>query len=64
MAVKAGEKCCAVLVAAKAGDIPQKLIAAGADKVYVIEAAKYAEYNTDLYTDAICQLVEAYKPAA
>ena len=64
LAVKAGEKCCAVLVAAEAGEIPQKLIAAGADKVYVIEAAKYAEYNTDLYTDAICQLVEAYKPAA
>lgn len=64
LAVKAGETCCAVLVAAEAGDIPQQLIAAGADKVYVIEAAKYAEYNTDLYTDAICQLVETYKPAA
>ena len=64
LAEKAGETCCAVLVAEKAGDIPQKLIAAGADKVYVVEAAKYADYNTDLYTDAICQLAEAYKPAA
>lgn len=64
LAVKAGEQCCAVLIAAEAGDMPQQLIAAGADKVYVIEAAKYAEYNTDLYTDAICQLSEAYKPAA
>ena len=64
LAAKAGEQCCAVLIAAEAGDMPQKLIAAGADKVYVIEVAKYAEYNTDLYTDAICQLAEAYKPAA
>ena len=64
LAAKAGEKCCAVLVAAEAGDVPQKLISAGADKVYVIADAKFADYNTDLYTDAICQLIDAYKPSA
>ena len=64
LAAKAGEKCCAVLIAAEAGDAPQKLIAAGADKVYVVADAKYADYNTDLYTDAICQLVKEYKPSA
>ena len=64
LAAKAGEKCCAVLVAAEAGDVPQKLIAAGADKVYVIADARFADYNTDLYTDAICQLIDAYKPSA
>ena len=64
LAVKAGEKCCAVLVVAEAGDVPKKLIAAGADKVYVIADARFADYNTDLYTDAICQLVDAYKPSA
>ena len=64
LAAKAGEQCCAVLVAAEAGDVPQKLIAAGADKVYVIADARFADYNTDLYTDAICQLVDAYKPSA
>lgn len=64
LATKAGEKCCAVLVASEAGDIPQKLVAAGADKVYVVTNAQYAEYNTDLYTDAVCQLVEKYKPSA
>ena len=64
LAAKAGEKCCAVLVAAEAGDVPQKLIAAGADKVYVIADARFSDYNTDLYTDAICQLVDAYKPSA
>ena len=64
LCAKAGETCCAVVVAAEAGDVPQKLIAAGADKVYVIADAKYADYNTDLYTDAICQLVKEYKPSA
>lgn len=64
LAARANEKCCAVLVAAEAGDVPQKLIAAGADKVYVIADAKYADYNTDLYTDAICQLIDTYKPSA
>lgn len=64
LAAKAGEKCCAVLVAAEAGDMPQSLIAAGADKVYVVAGAKYADYNTDLYTDAVCQLANAYKPSA
>lgn len=64
LAAKAGEKCCAVLITADAKDIPQKLIAAGADKVYVIADSRYAEYNTDLYTDAFCQLAEKYKPNA
>lgn len=64
LATKAGEDCCAVLITAAAGDIPQKLIAAGADKVYVVEDAKYAEYDTELYTDAICQLVKKYEPSA
>lgn len=64
LAAKAGEECCAVLIAAAAGDVPQKLIAAGADKVYLVEDAKYADYDTELYTDAICQLVKAYEPAS
>lgn len=64
LAAKAGEHCCAVLVAAEAGDVPQKLIAAGADKVYVIADPKFADYNTDLYTDAICKLIDAYQPSA
>ncbi len=64
LAAKAEEKCCAVLIAAEAGAVPQKLIAAGADKVYVISGAQYADYNTDLYTDAICQLVKEYNPSA
>lgn len=64
LAAKLEEKCCAVLVTAEAGELPKQLIAGGADIVYVIEDAKYADYDTELYTDAICQLVKKYEPAA
>lgn len=64
LCAKLEEKCCAVLVTAAAGELPQQLIVAGADVVYVIEDAKYADYDTELYTDAICQLSKKYDPAS
>ena len=64
LCAKLEEKCCAVLVTAAAGELPQQLIAAGADVVYVVEDAKYADYDTELYTDAICQLFKKYDPAS
>lgn len=64
LCAKLEEKCCAVLVTAAAGELPQQLIAAGADVVYVIEDAKYADYDNELYTDAICQLSKKYDPAS
>lgn len=64
LCAKLEKKCCAVLVTAAAGELPQQLIAAGADVVYVVEDAKYADYDTELYTDAICQLSQKYDPAS
>ena len=64
LCAKLEEKCCAVLVTAAAGELPQQLIAAGADVIYVVEDAKYADYDTELYTDAICQLSKKYDPAS
>lgn len=64
LCAKLEKKCCAVLVTAAAGELPQQLIAAGADVVYVIEDAKYADYDTELYTDVICQLSKKYDPAS
>ena len=64
LCAKLEEKCCAVLVTAAAGELPQQLIAAGADVVYVVDDAKYADYDTELYTDAICQLSKKYDPAS
>ena len=64
LCAKLEEKCCAVLVTAAAGELPQQMIVAGADVVYVIEDAKYGDYDTELYTDAICQLSKKYDPAS
>lgn len=64
LCAKLEEKCCAVLVTAAADELSQQLIAAGADVVYVVEDAKYADYDTELYTDAICQLSKKYDPAS
>ena len=59
LAAKADQKCCAVLICKEAGSLPQKLFAAGA-----VSGPEYAEYNTDIYTNAFCELVETYKPNA
>ena len=64
LAKKAGDQCCAVVIGNGVAELPAKMIAAGADKVYVIDSPKYTDYHTELYTDAVCQLVEAYKPSA
>ena len=59
-----GAELAAVLICKEAGSLPQKLFAAGADIVYVVSGPEYAEYNTDIYTNAFCELVETYKPNA
>ena len=64
LAQKAEGQCCAVLVTAAAGELPAQLIAAGADTVYVVENAKYADYNTDYFADAVSQLIKEFDPAA
>lgn len=64
LAAKAGQRCCAVLICKEAGELPQKLFAAGADVVYVVAGTEYSDYNTDIYTNAFCELVETYKPNA
>ena len=64
LAQKSGEQCCAVLLTNEAGEIPAQLIAAGADKVYVVSDADFADYNTELYAHAMCELIDAYQPNA
>ena len=64
LAQKAGEKLCAVLIAGEAGELPQQLIAAGAEVVYTVTGAEFAEYNTEVYTNACCELAQAYAPSA
>lgn len=64
LAAVAHEKCCAVLFAEAAGALPQQLIAAGADKVYLAVGPEFAHYDTDIYANAFCELSAAYKPNA
>ena len=64
LAAKANYACCAVYIGPAGRVNTADLIAGGADKVYVIEDEKYSVYNTELYTDAICQLVAKYNPSA
>ncbi|MGE4589131.1 MAG: FAD-binding protein [Acidaminococcaceae bacterium] len=64
LAAKSGQRCCAVLICKEAGELPQKLFAAGADVVYLVEGEKYSDYNNELYTNAFCELVNEYKPSA
>ena len=64
MAAKIEEKVAAVLVCGEAGDMPAQLIAAGADIVYTVAGPEYADYTTDLYTDAVCQLNNKFAPRA
>ncbi len=64
LAAKSGQRCCAVLICAEPGEVPRELFAAGADIVYVVSDKIYSDYNTELYTNAFCELVEKYKPSA
>ena len=64
LADKCNQKLAAVLITDKANDIPQHLIAQGADLVYVVEDPSLKEYSTDLYTNAFCELIAEYHPSA
>ncbi len=52
----------AVLLGHKISDLGQALIAAGADKVYVVDMPELEVYDADAYTDAFAQLIERHKP--
>lgn len=52
----------AVVLGHGVADSAPHLIAAGADKVYVVDQPELAEYEADVYTDALHQLVAKHKP--
>jgi electron transfer flavoprotein alpha subunit len=62
LADKRGTYLGAVFFGSGIRDKAQTLVAWGADKVYVVDDESLAEYNTDRYSDAICHLIEKYKP--
>jgi len=54
----------AVVLGHNVADSASHLIAAGADKVYVVDQPELAEYEANVYTDALNQLIAKYKPEA
>ncbi|MEN8256611.1 MAG: electron transfer flavoprotein subunit alpha [Thermodesulfobacteriota bacterium] len=62
LAAQRGVKLAAVLLCDKAGDIPQQLIASGADMVYTVEDSALADFTDDAYGNALEDLANKYKP--
>ena len=52
----------AVVLGHNVTDSASHLIAAGADKVYIVDQPELAEYEANVYTDALNQLIAKHKP--
>ena len=52
----------AVILGHNLNGATESLIAAGADKVYVVDQPALAEYEANVYTDALNQVMAKYKP--
>ncbi len=52
----------AVVLGHQVTDSAAYLIAAGADRVYVVDQPELADYEANVYTDALNQMIARYKP--
>jgi electron transfer flavoprotein alpha subunit len=58
-----GARLCAVLLGSALPDEAEKsLVVAGADVVYKVDAPELAEYEANVYVDAVSQLIVKHKP--
>lgn len=64
LADKLGHKLTAVLVGSGVSEFAEQIIHNGADEAYVVDKADLAEYHTESFTNAICTVVNKYKPNA
>lgn len=62
LAKKRNQKLAAVLLGEKLKNEAKKLIARGADKVYLIEAAELESYQAEVYSNVLTKLIQDYKP--
>ena len=62
MADTIGHKLVAVIIGHGVEEAVKSAIAYGADLVIVAESERFAEYNTEMFTSAMHQLAEKYKP--
>jgi len=59
-----GGEVIAAIIGSGVADAAKQAIAFGADKAVVVDAAQYEVYNTDVYVNALVELVKKYAPAA
>lgn len=64
LADKCHQQLAAVLITDDPKDVPAKLIAHGADLVYVAKDPAFEHYSTDLYTNAFVEMIHEYEPSA
>lgn len=64
LADKSHQRLCAVMAIDDPKDIPEKLFAYGADVVYIAKDPKFKDYSTDLYTNAVVEMIDEYHPSA
>ena len=58
-----GAKVCAVLLGSGLpAEAERSLVASGADVVYKVDAPELADYEANVYVDAVAQLVQKHKP--
>ncbi len=62
LADKLRTELCAVLLGSKIGNRTEELIQRGADKVYLVENEQLLNYRSDIYSDALVDLIRRYKP--
>ena len=62
LADKRGCRLCAALLGHNLGEEPKRLIAGGADVVYVADQPELAQYEANVYTEALSKLIEEHKP--
>jgi len=58
-----GEGLCTLLLGSDLGATTKEVIALGADKVYVVDSAAFASYNSDSYLTAVTKVYQETKPA-
>ncbi|MCC5466219.1 electron transfer flavoprotein subunit alpha [Pelosinus baikalensis] len=58
-----GQSLASVLIGHNVEGLAQEAFAAGSDKVYLVDAAELAQYNTDSYTATLFDLISNYKPS-
>jgi len=63
LADSTGQKLAAVVLGNRVTNVAGKMIAYGADLVYLVEGPEVAHYTTDGYTKVFCELIERYKPS-